>query len=214
MNPSEPPTDVPSPTPSNEEIVDPALPAGSHQIVVIRRHPFGLVALILQVGIGLGIAFSLIFFLVPSVLAGTDPDRISSIRSGLMLATVIVGAIAAIFLLIAAALYRQNRWVISDDSITQVLRAGLFNFNTSGLSMANIEDVTSLRKGIFANLFGFGILKVETAGEHSNFHFFYCPTPDMYAKILLDARERFIEGDPGRAERANEKLNAPRGVQN
>ncbi len=210
MNPSEPPTDVPSPTPTNEETIDPALPAGAHQIVVIRRHPFGLVALILQVVFGLGVSFGLIFFLVPSVLGNVDAERINSINNTLMLAAVIVGAIAAIFLVIAAALYRQNRWVVSDDSITQVLRVGLFNFNTSGLSMANIEDVTSVRKGIFANLFGFGILKVETAGEHSNFHFYFCPKPDMYAKILLDARERFIDNDPTKAERANDLLNVPR----
>ncbi len=212
MNPTEPPPDVPGPTTDNEEVIDPATPAGAHQIVVIRRHPFGLIALIFQVVIGLGISFGLIFFLLPSVLSSLDSSRTANVTNILWVIVVIVTALAAIFLLIATALYRQNRWIVTDDAITQVLRVGLFNFNTSSLSMANIEDVTSERKGIFANLFGFGTLKVETAGEHSNFHFYYTPRPDMYAKILLDARERFIEEDPIRAERANDRLNVPAGA--
>lgn len=211
MNPAEPPTDVLAPVPANEEVIDPALPAGSHQIVVIRRHLFGLIVLIFEVVIGLGVSFGLIFFLLPSLLSSVDSSRTTNITSAVSIIGVIVVALAALFLLIATALYRQNRWIISDDSITQVLRIGLFKFQTSGLSMANIEDVTSEKNGIFATLFSFGILKAETAGEQSNFHFYYCPKPEMYAKILLDARERFIESDPTQAERANEKLNVPRG---
>lgn len=76
--------------------------------------------------------------------------------------------------------------------------------------MANIEDVTAEQNGILAELFGFGTLKAETAGERSNFHFLYCPEPNKYAQIILHARERFINEDPQAAKRANELLNVPR----
>ncbi|MBI3624265.1 PH domain-containing protein [Candidatus Saccharibacteria bacterium] len=210
MNLGEPPVDTPSPTPADEERIDPLIPAGSHEIVTIRRHPFGLVTLYLQTIIGLVVAFGLIFWTLPTLLNGVDGMRTANITSVLALVAILIGTAAAVFLIIATALYRQNRWVITDDSITQVLRIGIFRTQTSGLSMANIEDVSSERIGIFAVLFGFGTLKVETAGERSNFHFYYCPTPDVYAKILLDARERFIEQDPIAAERANDLLNVPR----
>jgi hypothetical protein len=76
--------------------------------------------------------------------------------------------------------------------------------------MANIENVSSDQMGLFAHLFGFGSLEIETAGEQPNKFFFrYCPTPDKYAHILLEARERFINDNPEAAERANVRIDVP-----
>jgi len=113
-------------------------------------------------------------------------------------------------LLIATFIYLQNRWVVTDDSITQITQNGLFKRQMSEISMANIEDVTAVQNGLLATVFGFGTLKAETAGERSNFHFIYCPRPNMYAKIVLDARERFINENPNVAKKANDLLNVPR----
>lgn len=197
-------------TSADEEIVDPAVSEGNFEEVIIRRHPFGLVALFLEVIIGLVVALGLVFFLLPSLLSG---DAQTQANHWLALFSVIAAAFAAIFLLIATAIYHQNRWVVTDDSITQVAQIGLFNRQTSELSMANIEDVTAEQRGIIATLLGFGTLKAETAGERSNFYFIYCPRPRTYAKIILDARERFINQDPAAAKRANDLLNLP-GVRN
>ncbi len=207
MPPQEPPQDPPSPTQSNEETVDPNVPEGQHVVVVIRRHPFGLILLFTEIVIGLIIALGLLFFLATNLVSG---DSRTTVMTYLMLFAVIVIALAALFLIAASSLYRQNRWVITDDSITQVLRIGLFKTQTNGLSMANIEDVSSEKSGIFASIFNFGILKVETAGESPNFHFAYCPNTDNYAKILLDTRERFINEDPQKAKRGNDLLNVPK----
>ncbi|HSX43773.1 MAG TPA: PH domain-containing protein [Candidatus Saccharimonadales bacterium] len=210
MNPdeqhAEPPPDVPPPTPQDEEIVDPRFPQGNALQVVIKRHPFGLVALYLEAAVGLGAALGLIFFLIPSLLTGDTRDNAIH---WLTLFGLVAFTLTAIFLLIATFIYRQNRWVVTDDSISQNLQMGLFRRQTSELSMANIEDVTAEQTGLLATLFGFGTLKVETAGERSNFHFLYCPTPKRYSQIILDARERFITGRPEQANRANDTLNVP-----
>lgn len=203
----EPLPDVPGPIPPQEEIVDPTIAEGNTTRVVIKRHPFGLIALYLQAIIGLGAAVALIAFLVPTLLSG---DNRTQAMNWLGLFMIIATALTAIFLLIATAIYRNNYWIITDDSLTQFLQTGLFRHYISELSMANIEDVTSEQTGLLAEFFGFGLLKVETAGEHSNFHFIYCPEPDKYAKIILDARERFIDEDPDVAKRANNMLNLPR----
>ena len=201
------PPDVPTPTTTNEEIVDPTTPLGSGTRIILHRHPFGLVALYLQVIIGLVIAFGLLLFLVPELISGETADRANGF---IILAAFGVSVLALLFLFLATIIYRQNKWIITDDSITQVLQKGLFRRLTSELSMANIEDVSSEQLGIVATAFGFGLLKVETAGEASDFHFLYCPKPEKYAQIILHARERYIEGDPEQAKRANELLHVPR----
>lgn len=203
---TEPYPDVPAPTPQDEEIVDPTIPEGNAVQVTIRRHPFGIVALYLQAIVGLGVALGLIYFLIPGLLS--DENREQAFRY-LSMFGVVATALTAIFLLIATAIYHQNKWVVTDDSITQFTQIGLFRRQISELSMANIEDVTAEQLGLLAELFGFGTLKVETAGERSNFHFLYCPTPNKYAKIVLDARERYISERPAEANRANEILNVP-----
>jgi hypothetical protein len=62
----------------------------------------------------------------------------------------------------------------------------------SQLSLANVEDVTSEQRGIFSNMFNYGVLNIETAGEQANFNFGYCPNPHRIAKIILDAKDDFL----------------------
>lgn len=190
----------------NEEIIDPLIPEGNHQLLVIKRHPFGLVAMYLSATVGLVVAFGLLFFLVPSLLTG---DNQATAMRFLMMFTVIATSLVFIVLLIATYVYRQNRWVVTDESVHQTSQRGLFNRQSSELSMANIEDVTAEQKGILAQLFGFGTLRAETAGELPYFHFNYCPHPDKYAKIILDARQKYINDDPAQAKRANDLINVP-----
>lgn len=189
-----------------EEIVDPTSKLGNTDQVIIRRHPFGIVAIILQVVLGIVLAFGLVLFILPQLLS---PEAVDSAINLVISVGLIVAVIAGVFLIVAAYIYSKNKWIVTDDSISQVLQMGLFRRQISELSMANVEDVTSEQQGIIATIFGFGLLKVETAGEHSNFHFNYCPTPDKYAQIILHAREHFIEGSPEVAKRANEKLAVP-----
>lgn len=191
---------------SNEEIIDPSVPEGNHELLIIKRHPFGLVAMYLSAIIGLAVAFGLLFFLVPSVLTG---DTQATAMRVLMMFAVVASSLVFIVLLIATYVYKQNRWVVTDESVHQTSQRGLFNRQSSELSMANIEDVTAEQKGILAELFGFGTLRAETAGELSYFHFNYCPNPDKYAKIILDARQKYINDDPAQAKRANDLINVP-----
>ncbi len=192
----EPTPDVPAPTSSNEETVDPTIPIGNAEQVTIKRHPFGLIALYIETIIGLVVAFGLVLFVVPQVVQSSNSHQ--AIQWIWTLA-IVAGILASFFLLLATAVYRQNRWIVTDDSITQIVQLGLFRRQTSKLSMANVEDVTSEQTGFIATLLGFGTLKVETAGELSSFHFIYCPHPTTFAKIIIDAHERYINSGQSRS---------------
>ncbi len=172
--------------------------------IVIRRHPFGLVALYLEVIVGLSLAFGLSFFLVSEVV---DNNRRPEVFHWLSIIVLIIASLAVIILILAAVVYRQNQWIVTQDNITQVLQIGLFRRQTSELTMANIEDVTAEQIGFLAELFNFGALKCETAGELPYFKFLYCPNPNFYGKIILAARQDFIKRDPAAAKRANDLLN-------
>lgn len=156
----------------------------------IYKHPFGIIIIYLQAIAGIVLSLGLAYFLLPSVFA----DSTTALAIATIFA-IIATIFAALIMLVATIIYRQNHIVITDKNITQVLQGGLFQRKISQLTMANVEDVTSEQKGIFASIFNFGILKIETAGEQVNFHFTYCPRPSYYAKVILEAREQFISQD-------------------
>jgi uncharacterized membrane protein YdbT with pleckstrin-like domain len=160
------------------------------KLTEIRKHIFGIILIYIQAFLGVVIAVLLAFFLLPNVL-GESTGTI--VANAFMVFTLLI---AGAFLLGATIIYFQSRMIVTDRNITQVLQLGLFNRKVSQLTMENVEDVTALQSGFFATIFGFGILKIETAGEQVNFHFEFCPRPGHYAKIILDAREKYIEHNP------------------
>ena len=156
----------------------------------IHKHPFGIIIVYLQAIAGLLLAVGLAIFLLPQVIPDTDTAYSIAIGFTAM-------AVFFTFLVVIAStiIYRQSSIVITDKNITQILQSGLFGRKVSQLTMANVEDVTAVQHGIFATMFDFGELKIETAGEQANFIFGYCPRPGYYAKIILEAREKFISHD-------------------
>lgn len=157
------------------------------KIADIRRHPFGLVLIYLQVIVAYILAFGLILFLLPSVV-GENNSTADTFLAVLMLAS---SVLAALFLVIATKIYRGNQLILTDINVTQVLQTGLFSRKVSELTMENVEDVTADQNGIFPTIFNYGTLRVETAGEQNNFIFKYCPNPNAYAKALQDARASY-----------------------
>src|SRR5690606_6628901 len=129
----------------------------------------------------------LAYFLLPSVMEDTDTAFV--IANIFALIAVIL---AIVVVSLASLVYSQNRLIITDRNITQILQYGLFSRKVSQLNMMNVEDVTSEQKGMFSTIFGYGVLKIETAGEQVNFHFTYCPRPGYYAKVILNAREKML----------------------
>ncbi len=156
----------------------------------VYKHPFGIIIVYIQAALGLILSLGLAFFLLPSVLNDTN-GAFAIATTFAMLAVIFT----IVIIIIATIIYRQSHIIITDKNITQVLQGGLFQRKVSQLTMANVEDVTSEQTGIFASIFDFGVLKVETAGEQANFHFNFCPKPSYYAKIILEAREKYIQQD-------------------
>ena len=152
-----------------------------------HKHPMGIILLYIQVVLGMIFSVGLAYFLLPLVLEDTD----SAFFIGNIFTAVVV-VMAFVVLTISTIIYKENRIIVTDRNIIQVLQYGLFSRKVSQLNINNVEDVTAVQQGVLPTIFNYGTLKIETAGEQVNFHFSFCPNSDYYAKVILDAREQVL----------------------
>lgn len=157
------------------------------KLIEVKKHPIGLVIVYTQTAVGMLAAISLIFFILPSVFV--DEDAAFWMAGALSLFALLF---AAIVLFISTYIFVQNRIIVTDRNITQILQFGLFSRKVSQLNIVNVEDVTSEQRGILQTALNYGVLKIETAGEQSNFVFDFCPNSGNVAKIILDTREKML----------------------
>jgi uncharacterized membrane protein YdbT with pleckstrin-like domain len=176
--------------PTPENIADNPLHVMSEGEVVlcnIKRHPIGLLGTYLVSGILLILLFTGI-----ALLPSLAPDLSSSDKTYAFLAAITIATMIALFTWVVVIIYKGNRWIVTSDSITQIQQTGLFHKQTSQLSLENLEDVTFEQNSILQTLFGYGTLKVETAGERSKFQFPFCPNPKKCAVDIIEAHEKFM----------------------
>ncbi len=64
--------------------------------------------------------------------------------------------------------YFLNVWVITTQRIVEIRQYGFFNRKVSSFLLGRVQDVTTTVDNIFADLFGFGSVQVETAGTASH----------------------------------------------
>jgi hypothetical protein len=164
------------------------LQPGEQIICEVKRHPIGMLGTYVASGGLLILLAVLIFVLGPSIFSSSSH---SQVMAGGGLIFILIAAMILTFVFIAHIIYWGNHWVVTDDSITQITQTSLFSKQSAQLSLGNLEDVTSEQNGILAQVFNFGVLKAETAGERSKFMFPYCPNPNYYAQKILAAREVF-----------------------
>lgn len=179
------------PQPNIPAFVRQYIPNGQQVLTLIKRHVIGLIYIYLII-IAAAAAFGfLILALAPEMLSST-----SGILSG-SLAAVLIIALVIFILIIVTNIYWHNTMVITDKETIQVLQRGVFQLKVSHLSHADIEDITAEQNGLMPTIFNYGTLHIETSGELKNFAFSYCPDPDRYARIVLEARQRFTETTAG-----------------
>lgn len=160
--------------------------ADEQLLATVSRHPIGLIIIYLEVLVGFAAVGLILFLLAPQFLGEDNTAALSAV--------LILGAVFAVVILgIVTQIYNQNKLIITDQNVTQVYQRGLFSRQVSELSMANVEDVTAEQRGLLPHMFGYGELRIETAGEQNNFKFIFCPHPDTYGKIVLDARQQYTK---------------------
>lgn len=188
--PSQPPTQSPQPQSDGSDIHPfVVLQPGERIVCQLKRHPIGLLGQYVVSG------FLIVVALVAAVIVGpllTSQSGDSQASLFLYAGVGLLVIFALIFLGISTAIYWKNEWIVTSDSLTQVLQPTLFSRQVSQLSLNDLEDITVQQSGILQAMFNYGTLRAETAGERSKFFFTYCPKPNDYARQILAAREDFM----------------------
>jgi uncharacterized membrane protein YdbT with pleckstrin-like domain len=198
MPPNTPPPASPPPLNSNPAplptSLDPevrqSLDADEYVVAIIYRHIVGILFIYLEAFAAVAAILALVFLAFSDFFSNLSRD------SNMLLAAGVIFALALLFfiLFIATYIYRQSKIIVTNKNLFQVLQRGLFMRRISRLDISNVEDVTADQSGLLANMFNYGTLTVETAGAQKNFVFPYCPEPNKYANLILDARQTYGQG--------------------
>jgi hypothetical protein len=157
-------------------------------LCVVKQHPFGILTIYILAIIAFTSSIALISVFLPNVI-----DTSAAIYAIWALIALVLSFFLLIVLILSSYVYNQSRLTVTDKNIVQIMQASLVERKVSHLSLANVEDVTSEQKGVFAGAFNFGTINIETAVGHPNFKFTMCPQPNRVAKIILDAKVDYLE---------------------
>lgn len=190
QQPAQPSQAAPPPAAANPKARVPnTLPVtepGERTVCVVKRHPIGIIGTYVMAATVAIVAAAFAFIVIPDFIS--DKGQATIVGTLLFL---IVAMACAVFVTVARKVYWGNSWTVTTDSLTQVRRSGLFDRQSSQLSLKDLEDVTAAQDGVLARMLNYGLLRVETAGERSKFMFPFCPNPNYYAQQILAAREAF-----------------------
>jgi hypothetical protein len=175
-------------TPAHSLIV---LQPGEKIICEIKRHPAGVLVIYFWAVLAVAAITVVTMILGPKMVSQTAVMNNSSVAV-MQAVGVFVDALIVLGTFAATIVYWRNRWVVTDDSITQIAQNSLFSGATSQIPMQNIEDVTVERRGFWQTIFNYGTLTLQSAGEQEKFLFLYCPNPHSYARTILETHEAFI----------------------
>lgn len=92
--------------------------------------------------------------------------------------------------------YFLNLWVITNQRIVEIHQYGFFDRQVSSFLMARVQDVTTTVDGLFATIFGYGTVRIETAGTDSK-HFVMSGLKDPQGMRDLIMREIALLHDQG-----------------
>jgi len=177
------------------------LQPGERILCQLKRHPFGLIGMYVSAGVIAAIILGAAVA-VPTFLTGVSQQM----KLAMVFGALILIALIMLYVYVGAYIYNGNRWIVTSDSITQIVQVGLFSKQTSQLSLANLEDVTVDQNGLLQSMFGFGTLRVESAGAHDKFLFPFCPNPSDNARKIIEAHEAYISNKPEETVTANRPL--------
>ena len=167
----------------DEDLLEP----GEQLVVIVKKHPIGLIGIYIEALVGLLAVFGLLVAVAPDFFNGLSNQAYMAV-----VAVIIFGlAVLVFFLFTATYVYRQSRLLVTDRSLVQILQKSLFIRKVSRLSMSNVEDVSAEERGILSTMFDYGTIVVQTAGALENFIFPYCPQPSKYADQIIEARQRY-----------------------
>lgn len=96
-----------------------------------------------------------------------------------------------LFLFISWIDYYLDVWVVTKERIITMEQKGLFARTIAELSLDRVQDATSDVHGFFATIFRYGNIRIQTAGEKSQFVFEQVPHPYETARKIMEMHAQY-----------------------
>ncbi|MBI3887890.1 PH domain-containing protein [Candidatus Microgenomates bacterium] len=151
-------------------------------ILLMRAHPITNVKWII-------IAFLLL--IIPAMLfplLGTAMLPIGGGGSGLAFVLLWISAVFT-YSFINFLYWYFNVYIITNERIIDIDWYSIIFHNTDATRISKIQEVSSFHSGVFASIFDYGHVRVQTAGEQQNFEFDNLPHPDLVSKKIQEIME-------------------------
>ncbi|MGB3023875.1 MAG: PH domain-containing protein [Candidatus Saccharimonadales bacterium] len=171
------------------------LSEGEYVISAVRRHNIGLIAI-----------WSLVICVILTAIIMMSAVSSGSLYGVALISQINAQSVLMVFFMIAilgivsgvigSMIYRQNRFYLTNESVTQHIQAALFSRKEQTISLANIEDASFSKRGFIQNLFNFGSLRLSTQGDETTYRFSFVADPGKEVAKLNDAIEAFKNGRP------------------
>ncbi len=87
--------------------------------------------------------------------------------------------------------YRYNRdiWVVTNQRVVDSVKRHWFHHAMASADLVDVEDIAVKREGLFATVFKFGDLHLQTAGERPNFVLSGIPDPGSVLALIDSQRD-------------------------
>ena len=159
---------------------------GEEVLQIVRMH-WLILALPLVIGPIVILLLSIIALTMFDVNVGFLKNSSAELTKVAVMATILLFGALYIF---SSWLSRYfNVLILTTRHIVDVSQAALFSRKVATLALESIEDVSIEKHGLFSNVFDYGDIVVQTAGELPNFRLDKIGDPEAVQKSIMEAKE-------------------------
>jgi hypothetical protein len=155
-----------------------------HALLVCRRHWLRLYPLLVAQALAAIVPVALLF-----AVGGRVVDLEGTARNVAIAASVLWCGYWLVRGYFTWFRYQHDVWVVTDQRLIDGLRRHWFHRQVASADLVDIEDVSVHRSGLLPTMFDFGDLRVQTAGEQSNFVLAGIPHPAHVLTVVDAARD-------------------------
>lgn len=118
-----------------------------------------------------------------------DPSRVPFGQGTVFLFFITLLILMAILFVGGIFIYSRNVLIFTNLHLIEVEQNGLFSRVISQVSFNREQDISGNRTGLFATIFNYGNVTVQSAGENVYFVFRYAPNPEAVANEAVSTNE-------------------------
>jgi hypothetical protein len=161
------------------------LEPGEHVVLESRKHWFLFLGELLPYAIFMvaPLALPKLLLLIPQLSGYATIFDYHTITARAVLGIWLLGVWTAAWG--AFTRYYLNAWILTNMRIVNIKQFAYFNRQVSSLFLTRVQDVTTDVAGVLSSLLGIGTIKVQTAGEDSEFVMQGIPRPEMMRDVIL-----------------------------